>query len=98
MKTSDRRRLVRRADHAAGRSAPGRSPRRGELHSQPTEEEVALPEWQAAIEVMLVVELNGLTMFARIGMIRALNRGHVREFNPARKDTHWGKRKPKRDQ
>jgi hypothetical protein len=30
--------------------------------------------------------------------MRTLNRGHVREFNPDRKDTHWGKRKLKRDQ
>jgi hypothetical protein len=59
----------------------------------------ALPEWQAAIEaLMLVVERNGPTMLARIGFMRALNRGYVREFNPDRKDTHWGKRKLKRDQ
>jgi hypothetical protein len=33
------------------------------------------PEWQAAIEaLMLVVELGGPTMFARIGIMRALNR------------------------
>jgi hypothetical protein len=56
-------------------------------------------EWQAAIEsLMLVAELAGPTMFARIGIMRALNRGYVREFNPSRKDTHWGKRKLKRDQ
>jgi hypothetical protein len=55
-------------------------------------------EWQAAIEaLMLVAELGGPTMFARIGIMRALNRGHVREFNPDRKDAHWGKRKLKRD-
>jgi hypothetical protein len=36
-------------------------------------------------------------MFARIGLMRALNRHVVREFNPDRKDTHWGKRKLKRD-
>ena len=36
----------------------------------------ALPEWQAAIEALiLVVELGGPTMFARIGVMRALNRG-----------------------
>jgi len=35
---------------------------------------------------MLVAELGGPTMFARIGVMRALNRGHVREFNPSRKD------------
>jgi hypothetical protein len=32
---------------------------------------------------MLVERLNGPTMFARIGVMRALNRGHVREFNPS---------------
>jgi hypothetical protein len=63
------------------------------------EGEATAPEWQAAIEaLMLVVELNGPTMFARIGIMRALNRGQVRQFNPARKDHHWGKRKLKRDQ
>jgi hypothetical protein len=36
--------------------------------------EAELPEWQVAIEaLMLVVELNGPTMFARIGVVRALN-------------------------
>jgi len=49
------------------------------------------PEWQAAIAgLMLVADLGGPTMFARIGVMRALNRGHVREFNPTRKDPHWG--------
>jgi hypothetical protein len=44
------------------------------------QKEADLPEWQAAIEVlMLVVQLGGPTMFARIGMMQALNR-HVREF------------------
>jgi hypothetical protein len=43
--------------------------------------------------LILVAESGGPTMFARIGIMRALNRGHVREFNPDRKDHHWGKRK-----
>jgi hypothetical protein len=61
-------------------------------------EEAALPEWQAAMEALMVVaDRNGPTMLARIGVMRALNRGHVREFNPDRKDHHWGKRKLKRD-
>jgi hypothetical protein len=56
-------------------------------------------EWQAAMEALiLVVTLGGPTMFARIGVMRALNLGHVREFNPDRKDHHWGKRKLKRDE
>jgi hypothetical protein len=46
---------------------------------------------------MLVTELGGPTMFARVGIMRALNRGYVREFNTSRKDSHWGKRKLKRD-
>jgi hypothetical protein len=55
-------------------------------------------EWQAAmLALMLVVDLNGPTMMARIGIMRALNRGYVREFDSSRKDTHWGKRKLKRD-
>ena len=36
-------------------------------------------------------------MFARIGVMQALNRNAVREFNPDRKDMHWGRRKLKRD-
>jgi hypothetical protein len=61
--------------------------------------EAELPEWQAAIEALiLVADLNGPTMFARIGIMRALNRVRSRQFNAARKDHHWGKRKLKRDQ
>jgi hypothetical protein len=55
-------------------------------------------EWQAATEApLLVVEHGGPTMFARIGIMRALNRNVVREFNSSRKDTPWGQRKLKRD-
>jgi hypothetical protein len=62
------------------------------------EEVSALPEWQAAIEaLLLVVEHGGPTMIARIGIMRALNRGHVREFN-RHGDPHWGRRKLRRDQ
>jgi hypothetical protein len=56
-------------------------------------------EWQAAMfALMLVVDLNGPTMFARIGIVRALNRNVERMFNTDRKDKHWGKRKIKRDE
>ena len=56
-------------------------------------------EWQAAMEALILVATSGgPTMFARIGVMRGLNRGHVREFNPSRKDTHWGRRKLKRDE
>jgi hypothetical protein len=55
-------------------------------------------EWQAAMEALILVATSGgPTMFARIGVMRALNRRVERVFNPDRKDTHWGKRKLKRD-
>ena len=55
-------------------------------------------EWQAAMEALILVATSGgPTMFARIGIMRSLNRGHVREFNPDRKDHHWGRRKLGRD-
>jgi hypothetical protein len=55
-------------------------------------------EWQAAMEALILVATSGgPTMFARIAIMRALNRGHVREFNPERKNHHWGRRKLKRD-
>ena len=57
-----------------------------------------LEEWQAVVEaLLLVVELNGPTMMARIGVLRALNRHVVRVFNPDRKDA-LGERKLKRVQ
>src|SRR6266536_6298813 len=41
-----------------------------------SKKETVTPEWQAAIEALiLVVDLGGPTMFARIGMMRALNGG-----------------------
>ena len=44
------------------------------------------PEWQAAIEaLMLVADLGGPTMFARIGVLRALNRHHEQRAKPRRK-------------
>ena len=56
------------------------------------------PEWQAAMEALiLVAENDGPTMFARIGIMRALNRHVERVFNPDRKDHHWGRRKLARD-
>jgi hypothetical protein len=48
--------------------------------------------------LMLVATLGGPTMFARIGVMRALNRHVERVFNSDRKDTHWGKRKLNRDE
>jgi len=61
--------------------------------------EQLLEEWQTAVEaLLLVVELSGPTMMARIGLLRALNLNVQREFDTSRKDTHWGRRKLKRDE
>ena len=55
-------------------------------------------EWQAAMEALLLVaENSGPPMFARIGVMRALNRHVERVFDPSRKDKHWGRRKLARD-
>src|SRR5947209_1954210 len=56
------------------------------------------PEWQVAMEALiLVATLGGPTMFARIGIMRALNRHVERMFDPSRKGPHWGRRKLARD-
>ena len=47
--------------------------------------------------LILVATLGGPTMFARIGIMRALNRNVERVFNPDRKDPYWGRRKLARD-
>jgi hypothetical protein len=57
-----------------------------------------LPKWQTAIEVLMLCSRSGDPMLAWIGVMKALNRGVERVFNPDCKDTHWGKRKLKRDQ
>ena len=55
-------------------------------------------EWQAAMQALLLVaEHDGPPMFARIGIMRALNRHVERVFGPSRKDKHWGRRKLARD-
>jgi hypothetical protein len=57
-----------------------------------------LDEWQTALEcLMLVVKLGGPTMFARICIMRALNRRVERAFDPSQKDKHRGRRKLARD-
>jgi hypothetical protein len=58
-----------------------------------------LEPWQTAVEALIMAaEDRGPLMHARIGMLRALNRNVERVFNSSRKDTHWGKRKLKRDE
>jgi hypothetical protein len=47
--------------------------------------------------LILVATLGGPTMFARIGVMRALNRDVERVFDASRKDKHWGRHKLARD-
>jgi hypothetical protein len=56
------------------------------------------PEWQAAMQALMLVAHGGPKMFARIGVMQALHRHDVREFTTGRRETHWGKRKLKRDE
>lgn len=55
-------------------------------------------EWQTAMEALILIAASGWpTMFARIGIMRALNRHIGRVLNPDRKNHHWGRRKLARD-
>ncbi|WP_342739552.1 hypothetical protein [Bradyrhizobium sp. B117] len=57
------------------------------------------PEWQAAMEALILVAENGGPVIkARIGVMRALNRHYVPAFNPKGKEPHWRRPKLKRDQ
>jgi hypothetical protein len=58
--------------------------------------ESAMPEWQMAIEVLMLCSRGGDPLMAKIGVTKALHRDVVREFNSDRKETRWGKRKLKR--
>lgn len=57
-----------------------------------------LPAVLTAAELLTnAAERRGPVEFARIATLQVLNRHRVREFTD-RKDTHWGKRKLKRDE
>jgi hypothetical protein len=71
----------------------------GEYISVLPRKEIQSDHWQAAIEALLMaVDGHGPLLHARVGMLRALNQHVEQEFNPDRKDHHWGKRKLARDQ
>ena len=57
-----------------------------------------LPAVLTAAEMLTAAaEHGGPVEFARIATLQALNRRVERTFNPARKDSHWRRRKLKRD-
>ncbi len=47
--------------------------------------------------LLLVVERGGPPRYARIDVMRVINRHVERVSDTSRKDKHWGKRKLKRD-
>jgi hypothetical protein len=58
----------------------------------------SMPAVLTAAELLTnAAEQGGPIEFARIATLRAINRHAARAFNPDRKDTHWGRRKLKRD-
>jgi hypothetical protein len=55
-------------------------------------------EWQIAMHCLIeAADNNGPLLFARLGVMMALNRHVKRAIDPSRKDTHWGKRKLARE-
>jgi hypothetical protein len=61
--------------------------------------EHAMPKVQTAARMVTeAAENNGPMIFAWMGMLQAIHRHHVSEFDTTRKTTHWGKRKLKRDE
>ena len=63
----------------------------------PKAEHDAEPRQAAMQALSLLAEHNEPTMFARIDVMRALNRHVERVFDPSRNDKHWGRRKLARD-
>jgi hypothetical protein len=69
------------------------------LAKEVPQSEHGMKEVQAAAHcVTEAAENGGPMMFARMGMMQAINRHRVEEFDPKRKSPHWGKRKLKRDE
>jgi hypothetical protein len=56
--------------------------------------------WQTAVEMLIRAADGspGWMMFAQIAMRKAMDYGQERVFRTDRKETHWGKRKLKRDE
>jgi hypothetical protein len=98
---------------AAGKdNSPNRSSCRMEITLRTLQQAVAylgktipkaerdMPEVLTAAEMLTrAAEDDGWPVeFARIATLQAIHRHAKRVFNPDRKDTHWGKRKLKRDE
>jgi hypothetical protein len=57
-----------------------------------------MPKVQAAARMVTeAAESGGPMIFARMGVLQAVHRHHVRELGTPRKPHHWGKWKLRRD-
>ena len=58
-----------------------------------------MPAVTTAAEMLTYAAEREITwvFMARMAALQAIHRHEVRQFNPDRKDPHWGKRKLKRD-
>ena len=69
------------------------------LAKEVPQSEHTMKQVQAAAHcVTEAAENDGPMMFARMGMMQAINWNKVEEFDPKRKSPRWGKRKLRRDQ
>jgi hypothetical protein len=56
------------------------------------------PEWRLAAQILIdAAENRGPILFAKMGILRAVNRNVERVFDTSCKDTHWGRCKLVRD-
>ena len=65
----------------------------GKGWKRPFDDPIPLPDGRQ----LVTIEDAG-NYITKLGVMKATNRGHVRTFDPDRKDPHWGKRKLRRDQ
>ncbi len=65
----------------------------GKGWKRPFDDPIPLPDGRQ----LVTIEDAG-NYITKLGVMKAMNRGYVRTFNPDRKDPHWGKRKLRRDQ
>jgi hypothetical protein len=69
------------------------------LAKEVPQSEHGMKQVQAAAHcVTEAAEKGGPLLFARIGMMQAINRHKPVEFDPKRKGPHWGKPELKRDE
>jgi hypothetical protein len=69
------------------------------LAKEISKSEHATPKVQTAARMVTeAAENGGPIIFARMGVMQAINRHEVKEFGTSSKPHHWGKRKLKRDE